>query len=351
MKKNSIRYFFSFIAFFLFLAASLVWFFDPFYQYHAPFLGLKPVLYERETQMAGSIRNLPYDSCLVGSSVVENCDTDYLDTVLGIKTLKIVKGSGSAPDLMYYLNMAQQEKELSYVFYGLDLFSLMDTTEVTVVSEYSPKYLFTDTILDDFTYLFNKDILFKKIPLNILYSLQGKYCDGKAYNWAEGKTFSAKQAMKAYAGPGEMQEPVDFSEDKPVILENIRSIEEMVKAHPGTKYIFFLPPYSLLNWDEIVRAGEKDKYLFALEQVFAALLPYENVEIYSFQMDRDIICDLNFYMDKVHFSTQINQYMLQCMLEKSIEYRVTRENTDVFLQLFSETCDYIVKEGIYQYYD
>ena len=346
--KNQLKFFCFSVAGLLLLCMFVVWFFDPFYQYHMPFFGLKPVLYERETQMPGSIRHFSYDSLLVGSSVVENCDSTYLDDKLGTKTLKIVKGSGSAPDLLYYVDMAQRERDITHVFYGLDLFSLMNTTEVTVVSEYSPNYLFTSTPFDDFSYLFNKDILFKKIPLSIIYSLQGKYCDGKAYYWADGKTFSKEQAMSTYQRPEIKKPQVDFSDKKEIISANVQKLEAMVKEHPNTRYVFFLPPYSLLYWDEVIRVGEKNQYAYALEMVLCTLADEKNVEIYSFLMDRDIILDLNFYMDTVHFSTQINQYMLQCMVEN---YRITEENLDVILKDFSETCDFIEKEGIYQYYD
>lgn len=86
--------------------------FDPFYQYHGPLPGMKEVLFERESQVIGSIRHFSYDSVLLGSSVVENCDSSYLDNAYGIKTLKVVKGSGSTADLMYYLEKHMKSRTL-----------------------------------------------------------------------------------------------------------------------------------------------------------------------------------------------------------------------------------------------
>ena len=37
------------------LAAFLVWLFDPFYQYHAPFFGMEAVLNDRDNQMPGTV--------------------------------------------------------------------------------------------------------------------------------------------------------------------------------------------------------------------------------------------------------------------------------------------------------
>ncbi len=343
--------FFAFVAAGLWLLAFVVWFFDPFYQYHEPYLGLKPVLYERETQVIGTIRNFDYDSVLAGSSVMENCNTDFLNEAFGCETIKLVKGSGTTADLLYYLEEAHRHQELTHVFYGLDLFALMRPTEVTVVSEYSPKYLYTDMIWDDFSYLFNKDVLLEKIPLMIAYSKQEKYIGGEAYSWDEGKEFGIEKAKQAYAGPGEWQAEQDYSEDISMIQENIGLLCAEVEAHPQTRYVFMLPPYSLLYWDEVTRAGDLPVYLYTLEEVLKRLTKYENVEIYNFMSEKDIVCDLNFYMDKMHYTTQINQFMLQCILDGSENYRVSAQNWQNAVRALRETCMDISGEDIYRYYE
>ena len=93
------------------LVAAVVWFFDPFYQYHEPFLGMKAVLNDRDNQMPGTIRNFQYDTLLVGSSVAENFDTDYLDSRYGCKALKVIRASGSVADLLYYVEMAEDAEK------------------------------------------------------------------------------------------------------------------------------------------------------------------------------------------------------------------------------------------------
>ena len=193
-KKKALKYLAIFIAIQMFALVLIVYLFDPFYQYHTPYFGLKTVLFERETQVPGSIRTLSYDSVLLGSSVVENCDSSYLDTQFDCNTLKIVKGSGSNADLLYYLELAHAQQDLQHVFWGLDWHMLTSSTEVTVVSEYTPSYLFTANPLDDFTYHFNKDVLFKKIPLSVAYSFADINTGGYAYDWSDGKEFGAAKA-------------------------------------------------------------------------------------------------------------------------------------------------------------
>lgn len=348
-KKKALKALAVVIAAELFLLAAVVFVLDPFYLYHGPWLGLQQTLFDRDTQMAGSIRNLSYDSVLLGSSMVENCDSTYLDAEYDCHTLKIVKGSGSVADLLYYLKMAHSEKELTYVFWGLDLSALEAPNEVTLPDIYSPSYLFTRTILDDIPYLFNKDVLLKKIPLMLAYSYTGINTGGQAYDWSDDKIFSAEKAMEAYRKPDEPLPPHSIADKIPIIDENIRMVLEEVTTHPETNYRIFFPPYSMMMWDDRYTSGTAEEYFYILEQVLPLLLTCENVEVYYFQSDIDIICNLDNYMDKNHYSPLINQYMLECIAVG--EYRVTEENVDEVLSSMRDTYEYIITEGIYRYYE
>ena len=92
----------------LLLVAVICWFFDIFYQYHMPFFGMDAVFNDRDNQMPGSIRTFDYDSALVGSSVAENFDTTGFDAAFDCNTMKIIKSSGTSDDLLYYVNMAEE---------------------------------------------------------------------------------------------------------------------------------------------------------------------------------------------------------------------------------------------------
>lgn len=185
-KRKALKWFTAFVVVEMIFFAGIVYLFDPFYQYHAPKFGLQQVFFERESQVIGSIRNLPYDSILLGSSVMENCDSSYLDQKYGCKTLKVIEGSGTVADLTYYLFCAHECREIQNVFWGMDLFALEADTEPGIPNQYSPKYLFTPTPLDDFSYLWNKDVLLEKIPLEIAYSYTDTNTKGKGYDWSEG---------------------------------------------------------------------------------------------------------------------------------------------------------------------
>ena len=184
----------------------------------------------------------------------------------------------------------------------------------------------------------------------LAYSFADKNTGGHAYDWSEDKTFGPAKAMEAYEGPYVQSEEKDFTDDKATIAANIALITEEIKSHPDTLYTVFFPPYSLLMWDDTCRQGELSEYCYMLEEALRALLSYDNVEIYYFQTDTEIVCNLNLYMDKVHYSPDINQYMLTCMVQGKEAYRVDKDNRQDVVPSLRQMCQYITEEAIYNYY-
>lgn len=351
-KKKGLRRLLLLIAAELFLVALAVWVLDPFYQYHTPFFGMDAVLNDRDNQMPGTIRNFSYDSVLVGSSVAENFDSAFLDEAYGCSTLKVIRAAGSVADLLYYLEMAQERQELRNVFWCLDISALEAPTEVTLRGGDTPGYLHTTSILDDLPYLYNKEILMERIPAMMAYSHEGINTGGQAYNWARDKEFSAAQAMRAYDRQSILLEAEpeerDFSEKKGLIADNIALLTGQVEAHPEIQYRFLIPPFSMLWWDCAYVNGELEERLYILNQAVTALLGFENVEVYYFQNEEDIVCNLDNYMDMVHYSPEINEHMLEQMAAGRM--RVTVSDWGEALQGLREMTRRISNEAIYRYY-
>lgn len=346
--KKNLKILFGVIGAEFLLIALAVWFFDPFFQYHAPFGERQAVFNDRDNQMPGSIRVMDYDSVLVGSSVVENCDSSFLETQYGCRCQKVIRASGSAADLLYYLEMAQEEHELEYVFWCMDLTALNSSPIHTFSSGDENRYLHTETVLDDASYLWNKDILFVTIPTMLAYEKTERNVGGQAYDWSAGKEFSAQKAMAAYEKPAVILEAEDFTAQMEDIQANLEAVAGQIEAHPDTRYYFFFPPYSMSWWDCAYVNGELEEKFYILEQTFPVLLSYDNVEVYYFQNDEDIVSNLDYYMDLVHYSPEINQYMLTRIAAG--DGMVTEENwQDVVLEM-RELVDRIKEELIYEYY-
>ncbi len=347
-KKKALKHLIRNIVGLLAAVMLVVYLVDPFYQYHAPFFGLPAVLYDRDHQVVGTIRSFEYDSVLLGSSVAENFNTDYLKEQYDCDTLKVIRASGSVADLLYYMDMVHEEQELKRVFWSLDIFALTSSTEVTLYGEEFPRYLHTKSILDDYSYLLNKDVLFMKIPLTFAYGAQGRNSNGQAYDWSADKDFSAAGAMRAYVKPEENLPMQSFEEEKPLIAENIRMVLEEINSHPQTEYTILFPPYSMLWWDSGYVNGISEKYFYVLEQVLPQLIACENVKVYFFMAEKDIVCNLDNYMDMIHYTPAINQFMLE-QLDRE-KYLVDAENQDAVLQEMRQVYEEMIEEHIYKYY-
>lgn len=337
------------------LCASIIALVDPFYQYHRPFLGARAVLDDRDNQMPGSIRHFSYDSVLVGNSLVENCNTDQLCAYDGGKYLKIIKSSGTMPDLLYYMDMAREKHTLKKVYWCMDLSQLDCELQGSVNKELPNWYLHTRTILDDATYLFNKEILLETIPKMLANAYLGKNVGGMAYDWREGKDFSSTKAMQAYDRTGNVIPENASALDLSDFEINLGRLKDEVTSHPETEYVFFLPPVSMNWWDIAYCNGLLNRQYVILEKIFEELLELSNVSLFDFQFEEEIVCNLDNYMDLVHYAPWVNQWMLEEMtrVEESA-YQVELDgdilSPEEAILRTKQMAEYIEAEGIYKYY-
>lgn len=65
-------------------AGLLVLLIDPFFHYHMPWFGLKPVINDEIYQNPGLAKHASYDSIIIGSSMTENFDAAWFDEAYDI---------------------------------------------------------------------------------------------------------------------------------------------------------------------------------------------------------------------------------------------------------------------------
>jgi predicted nucleotide-binding protein (sugar kinase/HSP70/actin superfamily) len=71
----------------------------------------------------------------------------------------------------------------------------------------------------------------------------------------------------------------------------------------------------VLWWDYTYRTGDLAKTLYEEKACMEELLAFDNVKLFSFQADPDIVCNLDNYMDGLHFRPEINHQMCDAMAE------------------------------------
>ena len=329
------------------LIAGTVFVFDPFYHYHKPWFGMKAVLNDKEYQCIGSLRNFDYNALIVGSSVMENNDNAWYDEAYNVKSIKAIRSYGATADLCYYLDEAFKGHDVKYVFYNIDPSSLWADAETTYESTGCPMYLYDQNPFNDVQYLFNKDVLLEKIPYQLANALSSSYDEGLSYNWAKWKEFGPHMALGLYYRPRNTVEMMPETVYKNNLEQNIALLTNEVAAHPDTQFIFFYPVYSMLWWDGIYRTGERDACIYNEKEMTKALLQYDNVRVFCFQNDRDIATNLDYYMDSLHFSPEINRLMLDKMIQG--EGEMTEDNYEEVLDGVKDFTDKIVTELIIPY--
>ena len=103
-------------------------------------------------------------------------------------------------------------------------------------------------------------------------------------------------------------------------------LAEMAEAHPETQFYFFLPPYSMLWWDNVCRSGQGEEYLYARRAAMERLCAFDNVRLYDFQGEEEIVLNLDNYMDPIHFSADVNRWIALEAQSENSEYLVTPDN-------------------------
>lgn len=349
MPVKFIKRFFLLSGVFLGLCILAVVIFDPFFQYHKPLPGLKAVLTDKEYQCIGTLRHFDYDSVIVGSSVCENYNNGWFDEGFSCTSIKAIRSYGATADLCYLMDIAFEGHEIKNIFYNLDPASLTAEPETTFALTGCPMYLYDTNYLNDVKYWLNKDVLMEKIPYLVAHSLLGDYDEGNSYNWAQWKEFNSDMILGLYIRKRTIEDMKAPNCYQDLLDKNLQLLTSRIEAHPETDFYIFVPPYSMLWWDNLYREGETESYLYNMEQAMATLLNYENVRLYYFQNDTAVITNLENYMDNLHFSPDINHYICDCLIADT--HRMTKANYQTEIENMRRLAYQITNELVKPYED
>ena len=136
-------------------------------------------------------------------------------------------------------------------------------------------------------------------------------------------------------GEKKQEKTVLTANDKRKIRENLEAnVIELVKEHPETEFYLFFPPYSIFYWDDLSQDGEILRRLEAHQMAIESLLEYENVKLFSFFDKTDIICNLNYYKDSLHYNQEISDRIIDFMaLEENM---LTKDNYKTYMKFLYE---------------
>lgn len=309
---------------------------DPFFHYHKPLNGLAYPIDDERYQNDGISRHFDYDAIITGSSVTENFKSTQFDRLFGASSIKIPFAGG------YYKEIDQAVKRaLSYnsdvtrVLRGLDGYFLIQDKDYWNPDAPNPDYLYDRNPFNDVKYLFNKDILIHDVlPVLQSFSGEGRTTTFDEYmNWAPEKEWGMEAVQKTYERTPKSEEIHPLSEeDRKMVAESIeQNVLQTARDNPQVTFYLFYPPYSICFWDdELNQRGLMERYIDAQRLAAELLLTCDNIRLFAFDDEFDMICNMDNYMDVIHYSEEINGQILDWISKG--EHELTDDNLDAYFQ-------------------
>lgn len=322
---------------FLILIGGSVLLIDPYFHYHKPLKFLSYRLRDQEQRYIndGIRRYFEYDSVIIGTSMTENFKSSLFDKLFNSNSIKVPFSGGSYKEINDNLERTLKgKKDIKYVLRGLD-YGLIVENSNKMNYDNLPTYLYDDSILNDYKYLFNKVVVIKGLGGVIAYTLLGKNTTTfDEYSSWNNRVISGKEnVLKNYKRNKQenIKEEKLEKKDIEIIDENIeKNVISLIKKYPNTKFIYFITPYSIIYWDQLKQEGKIEKQIIAEKYMIEKILEYSNVELYSFFNNYEMICDLDNYKDPGHYMGKINDQILYWISKK--EYQLTKENYEEYIR-------------------
>lgn len=301
---------------------------DPFFHYHAPLKQLQYPINNERYQNDGIVKHFTYDAVITGTSMTENFKASEFDRLFGTNSVKVPFYGAHYKETSDNLKRAiQYNPEIRYILYGLDYNKLLFDKDTKRFGN-SPEYLYDENFFNDVYYLLNKDVLFHKTLPVISYTHSGgtttdfdTYC-----NWMSSYTFGKAAVDKTYERAEKAESSIPFTlRDQEIVEETLdQNVISLAAANPHITFYLFFTPYSIYYWDSLNQTGELERQLKAERTAIEQMLDYDNIQLYSFFDNFELICDLNNYKDSGHYGEDVNTQILQWIYDK--EHLLTKDN-------------------------
>lgn len=310
---------------------------DPFWHYHGPLKSLEYPLNNPRYVNDGIARYSEYEVLITGTSMSDNFRPSQIKEMYGLSAIKTTYSGATYRELSENIGRAiSYNPQLHTIICSLDPNKLCEPADSYSYEKY-PTYLYDDNFFNDVFYLLNKEVIIetvavlnytkagKKTPTFDEYQRFDKYC-----------TFGKDAVLNSY----ERLEKTDLGkvfseEDRQIVYENIMTnYVKLAKENPEITFHFFIPPYSVCFWDGLVRTNQLSFHMEAMKYGVELMLTADNIRVYGFDDLTDVTCDLNRYMDTLHYDADVNILILQNIYEGKNE--ITEENLDVYFEQVKE---------------
>jgi len=310
---------------------------DPYFHYHKPLEGIEYRLYHERYQNDGVVKNFEYDAIITGTSMTQNFKTSEFDALFDVHSVKVPFSGGGYQEINNNLARAlEANPDIKLILRGLDYGMLALPADWSTYSkDQYPDYLYDDKLYNDIKYVLNKTVLFDGTIGALEYTKAGGMTTSfdDYNNWMNGQVFGKEALLALYEG--EQPEPndtVSFTKTDYEMLQSnmICNVTSLVEQYPDVEFYYFFTPYSIYYFNNLYREGKLERQLIIEKCAIEQLVQYENVHLFSFFTEFDMIMDPNNYKDVTHYHEDINSEILEWMATGYGE--LTLDNYEVYCE-------------------
>lgn len=320
----------------------LVIYVDPYFHFHGPIEGISYRLGNQRYLNDGLARHFDYEAVIIGTSMTENFKPSEVEELFGKKAIKTPFSGAGYKELADNLRRYYTYNDnIDMVIWGMDMASLCEPWDDSKYKdEEYPNYLYDDLLVNDINYLLNKEVILKGVVSDLLYTILGR--DSTTLD--DYSTFEEESGINAVLGNGPYEIESPSEKEKGIVGEFAHlpreTIEKnfisVIKEHPETEFYIFVPPYSIATWANFWSWGVVSKSLEVEKTAIEMLTDYDNVHVFCFFSEHEIIDNLDNYVDKTHYTADINSEILIRM--KNGQNEITKDNIDEYF------------DALFQYY-
>lgn len=299
----------------IFGAVALVYVVDPHYRYRLPGF-YDTVYYELYATAPRLLRDMEYDTFVLGSSMTRNFFLNDIDSALGGKSVKLAASGATTTDLKKFFDIAREAKgeSLKRVVFSLDIYSMNKSKDEAHYKEF--EYLYRDDLAEEYKYFFSRQTY-----SSMFYLLKRKLRPKKKRQHQadvnrmfsteyDGMRFGIREVM----ADAIHNERIHHSQT-PAHKENFEHslnncLLPMIAENPQIEFIIYLPPYHIYTYCQSEQFKEAEGLIRQRTRVMKELLKYPNVTLYDFQAVRSYVCDHDLYSDVQHFSSHAARRIL-----------------------------------------
>ncbi len=327
---------------------------DPCFHYHMPLSGHRYPIFDGRYQNNGIVRNFRYNAIITGTSMTENFKTSEMNELFDVNAVKVPYAGGTYCEISDNLFTAlEYNQDIKLIIWGIDYNTMLIDKNAPfhaiADSGYQyPWYIIDNNLFNDVNYIMNKNMILRSF--NIMAAKGDNISFDTAYYWGDmldyGKEAVLKSLEASYSNPNRIVniQPALSKENANILLENLKqNILGVAQKYPNVDFYLFIPPYSICFWDYISQTTGRDQCIEILQTTTKELLRCENIKLFAFWNNYEMITDLDLYADIYHYSPEINSRILCWMAEENSNYLLTKDNYQEYwneIQEFYSGYDY-----------